>query len=142
MFTRPERDNYNETGNAIYQDMRLVFRRTVHNGGCVKPPKDFTSSELAWVNTFESIPAHLAKTFKRDIHQMNIEARQLYKEYMETFPELFEDVECSKDILRLTFTVDSSINWALRPSAFYTVGHRFIEVNLADVFKQNYVSLD
>ena len=54
MFTFTEADNYNEQGNAIYQDMRNVCRKTSLQGGwSVKEPSDFSNVELAWVDTFE-----------------------------------------------------------------------------------------
>lgn len=56
-----EADNYNEKGSKIYQNMQSIFRQTIRNGGWgVKSPKNFTSAELPWVNTFEQVPAWLA----------------------------------------------------------------------------------
>lgn len=83
MFTHTEADNYNEKGIKIYQNMQSIFRQTVRNGGwSVKSPKDFTAAESAWVNTFEQIPAWLARTFRDNIHEVNLEAGNLWKEYI------------------------------------------------------------
>lgn len=102
MFTHTEADNYNEKGSKIYKNMQSIFRQTVRNGGwSVKSPKDFTSAELAWVNAFEQIPAWLARIFRDNIYEVNMEAGKLWKEYIETSPQLFEDVEFCKDILRI-----------------------------------------
>ncbi|RFU80689.1 hypothetical protein TARUN_1513 [Trichoderma arundinaceum] len=102
MFTHTEADNYNEVGSKIYQNMQSIFRKTARNGGwSVKPPKDFTAAELAWVDTFEQVPAWLAKTFRQNIHYINQEAGKLWNELIETSPQLFEDVEFRRDILRL-----------------------------------------
>jgi glycine/D-amino acid oxidase-like deaminating enzyme len=102
MFTHTEADNYNEKGSKIYQNMHSIFRQTVRNGGwSVKSPKDFTAAELAWVDAFERIPAWLAQTFRENIYEVNMEAGKLWKEYMETSPQLFEDVGFCKDVLRM-----------------------------------------
>ena len=102
MFTHTEADNYNEKGSKIYQNMQSIFRQTVRNGGwSVKSPKDFTVAELAWVDAFERIPAWLAQTFRENIYEVNMEAGKLWKEYMETSPQLFEDVGFCKDVLRM-----------------------------------------
>jgi glycine/D-amino acid oxidase-like deaminating enzyme/folate-dependent phosphoribosylglycinamide formyltransferase PurN len=102
MFTHTEADNYNEKGSEIYQNMQSIFRQTVRNGGwSVKSPKDFTAAELAWVNAFERLPAWLAQIFRENIYEVNMEAGKLWKEYIETSPQLFEDVEFCKNILRM-----------------------------------------
>ena len=102
MFTNTEADNYNEKGSEIYQNMQSIFRKTVRNGGwSVKPPKEFTGAELAWVDAFERIPAWLARNFKENIYEVNMEAGRLWKEYMKTSPWLFEEVGFCKGILRL-----------------------------------------
>ncbi|KAI9369901.1 hypothetical protein BJX61DRAFT_545154 [Aspergillus egyptiacus] len=102
MYTRTEADNYNEKGSKIYADMKSIFRETVRNGGwSVKSPGDFTAAEQDWVRTFEQIPAWLARAFRDDIQEVNMEAGKLWKEYMETVPLLFQEVECRKDIVRM-----------------------------------------
>ncbi|KAI2616099.1 nucleotide-binding domain-containing protein [Hypoxylon sp. NC1633] len=102
MFTHTEADNCNERGSKIYQNMQPIFRRTVRDGGwSVKPPKDFTAAELAWVNAFEQIPAWLARTFKENIYEVNRESGNLWKEYIKTYPQLFEGVGLCEDILRM-----------------------------------------
>ncbi|KAL6851829.1 nucleotide-binding domain-containing protein [Trichoderma novae-zelandiae] len=102
MFTQTEADNYNEKGSKLYQNMQSIFRKTARNGGwSVKPPTDFTAAELGWVNTFEQVPAWLALAFRENIHRINQEAGKLWNELIETTPQLFQDVEFRKDILRL-----------------------------------------
>ncbi|OTB04990.1 hypothetical protein M426DRAFT_11079 [Hypoxylon sp. CI-4A] len=102
MFTHTEADNYNETGNVLYQNMLPIFRRTTRNGGwSVKPPQDFTPSELDWVNAFERIPAWMAETFKENIHAMNQASGKLWNELIKSSPHLFEGVEFHRDIVRL-----------------------------------------
>lgn len=110
MFTYTEADNYNEKGSEIYQKMRPIFRQTARNGGwSVKPPKDFSAAELAWVDAFERLPAWLARTFREDIYAVNREAGKLWREHMETTPQLFEGVELHKDILRMYAEPDALI---------------------------------
>lgn len=102
MFTQTEADNYNEKGSKLYQNMQSIFRKTARNGGwSVKSPEKFTAAELGWVNTFEQVPAWLAQIFRENIHQINQEAGKLWTELIEMSPQLFEDVEFRKDILRL-----------------------------------------
>lgn len=108
MYTRTEADNYGQQDSKIYQDMKFIFRKTARDGGwSVKPPKDFTVAELDWVDTFESVPVWLARAFKENIHDVNGEGGLLWKEYMEAFPDLFQDVEFHEDILRLYVEKDS-----------------------------------
>ena len=102
MFTHTEADNYNEKGSEIYQNMQSTFRLNARNGGwSVKSPKDFNAAELAWVDAFERLPAWLARVFREDICEVNAEAGKLWKEHVETKPQLFEEVTFRKDILRL-----------------------------------------
>ncbi|EEP80737.1 predicted protein [Uncinocarpus reesii 1704] len=102
MYTRTEADNYNEKGSRIYENMQSVFRKTVRNGGwSIKSPEDFTPAERAWVRTFEQIPAWLARAFRDNIHEVNMEAGKLWNEYIESCPQLFQEVEFRKDILRM-----------------------------------------
>ena len=102
MFTHTEADNYNEKGSEIYQNMRSIFRHTGRNGGgSVKSPHNFTATEHAWVDAFERVPAWLARAFRENIYVVNREAGKLWKEHMETTPELSEDVTLSRDILRV-----------------------------------------
>jgi len=67
----------------------------------VKSPKDFTAAELAWVNGFERIPAWLARIFRENIYEVNLEAGKLWKEYIEISPQLFEEVGFCKNFLRM-----------------------------------------
>ncbi|KID91864.1 FAD dependent oxidoreductase, partial [Metarhizium majus ARSEF 297] len=102
MFTHTEADNYNEKGSKIYQDMQSIFRKTVREGGWgVKRPQSFTPDELAWVDAFERIPVWLAQSFKEDIHQVNREAGELWKELLSKSPELFQNAELHEDIVRM-----------------------------------------
>ena len=102
MYTCTEADNYNEKGGEIYRNMRSIFRRTARNGGwSVKAPKDFSAAELAWVDAFEHIPPWLARAYREDIHKVNQEAGELWRERIKATPELFEGVEFREDILRL-----------------------------------------
>ncbi|KZF20135.1 hypothetical protein L228DRAFT_249806 [Xylona heveae TC161] len=102
MYTRTEADNYNEKGSKIYEDMQSIFRKSVRNGGwSVKLPEDFTAAEHAWVHAFEQIPAWLARAFRDNIHDVNMEAGKLWNEYIQSCPHLFQEVEFRKDILRM-----------------------------------------
>ena len=102
MFTHTEADNYNEKGSAIYQDMRYIFRKTTRNGGwSLKSPNDFNEAETAWVETFEQLPAWLARTFREDIYEVTADAGELWNKYMTAKPELFRDVALCEDIVRL-----------------------------------------
>ncbi|KAL9001387.1 MAG: hypothetical protein Q9169_000278 [Polycauliona sp. 2 TL-2023] len=102
IFTHTEADNYNEKGGEIYQNMRSIFRHTGREGGwSVKSPRDFTTVEQAWVDAFERVPAWLARAFRQDMYQVNRDAGELWKEYMATTPDLFENVTFCKDVLRL-----------------------------------------
>ncbi|KAJ9300048.1 hypothetical protein DTO271G3_2165 [Paecilomyces variotii] len=102
MYTRTEADNYNEQGSKIYENMQSVFRKTARNGGwCVKSPEDFTAAEHAWVHAFEQIPPWLARDFRDNIQEVNMEAGKLWNEYIESCPQLFQEVEFRKDILRM-----------------------------------------
>lgn len=102
MYTRTEADNYNEKGSKIYDNMQGVFRKTVREGGwCVKSPDDFTAAEKSWVHAFEQIPAWLSRAFRDNIQEVNMEAGKLWKEYIEGYPKLFQEVEFRKDILRM-----------------------------------------
>ena len=102
MFIHTEADNYNEKGSEIYQNMRSIFRHTGRNRvWSVRSPQNFTATEHAWVDAFERVPAWLARAFRENIYEVNREAGKLWKEYMETTPELFEDVTFCKDILRM-----------------------------------------
>ncbi|KAJ9379541.1 hypothetical protein DTO063F5_7133 [Paecilomyces variotii] len=102
MYTRTEADNYNEKGSKIYENMQSVFRKTARDGGwCVKSPEDFTAAEHAWVHAFEQIPAWLARAFRDNIQEVNMEAGKLWDEYIESCPQLFQGVEFRKDILRM-----------------------------------------
>jgi hypothetical protein len=101
VFTFTEADCYNERGGDIYQNMRHVFRKTTLNGGwSVKSPLSFSAAEIAWVNTFEQLPAWLAQAMKADIYSVNREAGKLWAEYMDRAPELFEGVSLHTDIMR------------------------------------------
>ncbi|KAL1796123.1 hypothetical protein ACET3X_006347 [Alternaria dauci] len=102
MFTNTEADNYNEQGSDIYQDMQPIFRKSVRDGGwSVKLPKDFSSKEQVWVDAFERIPSWMAETFKKNIHEVNCESGKIWKELMDTSPDLFDDVGFHKDIIRM-----------------------------------------
>ncbi|KAH6641039.1 FAD dependent oxidoreductase-domain-containing protein [Chaetomium tenue] len=113
MFTHTEADNYNEQNSDIYQDMQSIFRKTVQGGGwSVKDPKDFSSAEQAWVGAFERVPGWMAAMFKKNIHSVNCESWKLWKELMNTAPELFQDVGLHNDIVRLyveTLALDASV---------------------------------
>ncbi|CAG5152434.1 uncharacterized protein ALTATR162_LOCUS2769 [Alternaria atra] len=102
MFTNTEADNYNEHGSETYRDMQSIFRKSVRDGGwSVKLPNDFSKDENAWVDAFERIPGWMAANFKRDIHEVNCESGRIWKECMETNPQLFRDVGFHKDIIRM-----------------------------------------
>jgi hypothetical protein len=102
MFTNTEADNYNEHGSEIYPDMQSIFPKSVRDGGwSVKLPNDFSKYENAWVDAFERIPGWMAANFKRDIHEVNCESGRIWKECMETNPQLFRDVGFHKDIIRM-----------------------------------------
>ncbi|KAK2592819.1 hypothetical protein QQS21_009487 [Conoideocrella luteorostrata] len=102
MFTHTEADNYNEKGSKIYRDMQSVFQKTARNGGwAVKPPQAFTADELAWLGAFERLPAWLAQSFKENIHQINMEAGKLWKEFRSKSPQIFENVQLREDIVRM-----------------------------------------
>lgn len=113
MFTHTEADNYNEQNSDIYQDMQSIFRKTVQGGGwSVKDPKQFSSAEQAWVAAFERVPGWMAATFKKNIHSVNLESWKLWKELMNTAPELFQNVGLHSDIVRLyveTIALDASV---------------------------------
>jgi glycine/D-amino acid oxidase-like deaminating enzyme/folate-dependent phosphoribosylglycinamide formyltransferase PurN len=102
MFTRTEADNYNEQGDQIYSSMNTVFRRTVSTGGwSVKPPDGFTSAEMDWVESFESLPGWLARAFKEDIYEINRQAGQLWEDFMQVSPHLFQQVGLHQGITRM-----------------------------------------
>jgi glycine/D-amino acid oxidase-like deaminating enzyme/folate-dependent phosphoribosylglycinamide formyltransferase PurN len=102
MFSYTEADNYNENGGKIYQGMKSIFRRTARNGGwSMKAATDFTPAETAWVTAFEQVPPWMATSFRENIYQVNQEAGRLWKDYVETRPELFEEVEFRQDIVRI-----------------------------------------
>ncbi|KAH6858819.1 hypothetical protein BKA58DRAFT_324505 [Alternaria rosae] len=102
MFTFTEADCYNERGSDIYHNMRQVFRKTALNGGwSLKSNTNFNTAEIAWVKTFEQLPAWLAKAFKEDIYYVNKVAGKLWTEYKDRSPELFGGVSFHANILRL-----------------------------------------
>jgi glycine/D-amino acid oxidase-like deaminating enzyme/folate-dependent phosphoribosylglycinamide formyltransferase PurN len=102
MFTHTEADNYNEKSSKIYQDMRSIFRQTTRKGGwSVKTPKDFTTAELAWINSFEQLPPWLARAFKEDIYKVNQQAGELWQTWIASVPHLFEEVGLRQGILRM-----------------------------------------
>ncbi|OHE97564.1 hypothetical protein CORC01_07179 [Colletotrichum orchidophilum] len=102
MFTNTEADNYNEQDSEIYQDMQSIFRKTVRGGGwSVKSPEDFNAAEDAWVSAFERVPGWMAATFKKNIHEVNVESGKLWRELMKNEPQLFENVGLHEDIIRL-----------------------------------------
>lgn len=102
MFTNTEADNYNEQDSELYSDMQSIFRKTVRDGGwSVKPPENFTKAENDWVSAFERVPGWMAATFKKNIHEVNVESGKLWRQLMKTDPQLFEDVGYHSDILRL-----------------------------------------
>ncbi|KAJ5775635.1 uncharacterized protein N7511_000646 [Penicillium nucicola] len=102
MFTRTEADNYNEQGNQIYSSMDKIFRRTVSTGGwSVKSPDTFTSAETNWVESFESLPGWLARAFKEDIYEINGQAGQLWEDFMQLSPHLFQQVGLRQGITRM-----------------------------------------
>ncbi|KAK3675252.1 hypothetical protein LTR78_004762 [Recurvomyces mirabilis] len=102
MFTSTEADNYNEKGSELYQNMRTIFRHTARNGGwSVKRPELFNAAEQAWVQSFEQVPDWLARAFKEDIHAVNRTSGQLWRELMDTAPDLFDGVQLREGILRM-----------------------------------------
>jgi glycine/D-amino acid oxidase-like deaminating enzyme len=89
-------------GSEIYHDMRHVFRRSTVNGGwSVKSPSSFNAAEHAWIDAFEQVLTWLAQGMKEDIYYVNREAGQLWTEFKDRAPELFEGVSLHADILHL-----------------------------------------
>lgn len=102
MFSFTEADNYNEKGSKIYKDMSSIFRKTVLNGGWdVKDPIHFNAAEEAWIAAFERIPPWLARIYSENIFSINKDSGVLWDKLMEEVPELFQDVELHRDILRM-----------------------------------------
>lgn len=102
MFTCTEADNYNEQGSQIYSSMNKVFKRTVSTGGWnLKPLDGLTSDETRWVESFENLPGWMARAFKEDIYEINRQAGQLWEDFMQAAPQLFQRVGLHQGITRM-----------------------------------------
>lgn len=56
----------------------------------MKPPKNFIVAELVRMNAFERISGWLARIFKVNKNEVDLEAGKFQKEYIETTSELLE----------------------------------------------------
>jgi glycine/D-amino acid oxidase-like deaminating enzyme len=100
MFTLSEMDNYN--CRQVHDDMNWQFSRSVENlGWNVHSDGSLTKDEMAWIDTFESVPAWLADSYNQDIFKFNRESKSLWEQWIAEDPELFDESFIVQDILRV-----------------------------------------
>lgn len=100
MFTLSEMDNYHD--KEISPAMNSQFRRHVAElGWNIYGNAPLSKREQRWVETFEDIPAWLARRYNEDIFAFNRENRPLWDDWIEKEPALFTRSILCNGILRL-----------------------------------------
>ena len=102
MYTYTEADNYNEKGNQLYSKMDEVFEQTINNNGwLIKAKNTLNQQEREWMQDFHKVTPEEAIQFGEDIYTVNIESGKIWKKWMRDAPELFDDLDLVKDVLRI-----------------------------------------
>ncbi|MFI9787601.1 NAD(P)/FAD-dependent oxidoreductase [Kitasatospora sp. NPDC051984] len=100
MFTFTEMDSYNN--QDFHGSAPSWFRVPVtENGWLAKSGSALPSSERAWIEEFQRVPAWLARAYNEDIFAFTAEAFHGWTRLRGDHPGLFEDAVFAEDILRL-----------------------------------------
>ncbi|AXK31839.1 FAD-dependent oxidoreductase [Streptomyces armeniacus] len=100
MFTFTEMDNYNN--KDFHGAPPSYFRLPIEKAGWLATgDRPLSHEEQAWIDTFESVPSWLARTYTQDIFAFTAEAFHEWADLRSEHPGLFEDVVLTEGILRV-----------------------------------------
>lgn len=110
MYSYTEADNYNEKGSKLYADMDKAFEQTIANDGwLVREKETLSQRERDWIRDFHQVTPEQAIQFSEDIYSINIRSGKCWEQWMNEAPDLFQQVDLRKGILRIYSDTDDFV---------------------------------
>lgn len=110
MYSYTEADNYNEKGSKLYAEMNKAFEQTIANDGwLVREKVALSQQEHDWIRDFHQVTPEQALQFSEDIYSVNIRSGKYWEKWMNEAPDLFQQVDLRKGILRIYSDTDDFV---------------------------------
>jgi glycine/D-amino acid oxidase-like deaminating enzyme len=134
MFTLTEADDYHDRSTAGSPESNNLFDGPPALLGWDVRSETTSAQDRQWVQEFKRIPPWLARAYNNDIFGLNRRSGELWQTWLESQPELFDDVTLRHGILRLYEDPGDLVAGAQRQSDVGAMLERYHARQVRDLF--------